>query len=77
MIIISVGRVFCLDIDDISVGRVFCLDIDDCAGVSCNNGTCVDGVNEYTCNCNSGYTGEHCNTGNIVTQVTSSFVCHR
>jgi len=28
------------------------VDIDDCAGAECaNNGTCVDGVAEYTCLC--------------------------
>ena len=27
-----------------------------------NGGTCVDGVNEYTCNCAPDFTGEHCET---------------
>ena len=39
-------------------------DIDDCVGVSCsNNGTCVDMVDDYTCNCVEGFTGQHCETG--------------
>ena len=34
--------------------------IDDCAGVSCGHGTCVDGVNAYTCACEVGWVGDHC-----------------
>jgi hypothetical protein len=30
--------------------------IDDCAGVNCGNGTCVDGVDSYSCTCTQGYT---------------------
>ena len=36
-------------------------DIDDCGGHLCENGgQCVDGVNEYTCNCADGYDGQYC-----------------
>ena len=39
-------------------------DIDACLGVSCrNNGTCVDMVDDYICNCVQGFTGKHCQTG--------------
>ena len=38
-------------------------DIDDCEGVECNNGTCEDQVNDYICDCQEGYTGDHCETG--------------
>ena len=35
------------------------LDIDDCVHHTCaNGGLCVDGVNNYSCNCSAGYTGE-------------------
>ena len=34
--------------------------IDECAGVNCNNGTCVDGIAEYTCSCNAGFEGDAC-----------------
>jgi uncharacterized protein YfaP (DUF2135 family) len=33
-----------------------CRNIDDCEGHSCgSNGRCVDGINEYTCDCESGF----------------------
>ena len=36
-------------------------DTDDCASMVCQHGgTCQDGVNEYTCLCASGYTGDLC-----------------
>ena len=38
-------------------------DIDDCSSNPCQNGgTCIDGVNMYTCNCGVGYNGDHCDT---------------
>ena len=43
------------------------LDIDDCEASPCKNGgTCIDGVDSYTCNCVSGYTGHDCETGSVV-----------
>jgi Notch-like protein len=36
------------------------VDFDDCVNSTCNNGTCVNGVDEYTCDCDAGYTGEFC-----------------
>eukprot|EP00794_Sanderia_malayensis_P003060 gene3060-3523_t len=37
--------------------------IDECATKPCrNNGTCVDGINSFTCRCRAGYTGKHCQT---------------
>ena len=42
-------------------------DRDGCASSPCQNGgTCFDGINMYTCICDDGYTGFHCETGNIL-----------
>ena len=39
-------------------------DIDECLADPCQNGgVCVDGVNEYSCDCLDGYSGVHCETG--------------
>eukprot|EP00494_Astrolonche_serrata_P007219 UN07246 len=34
--------------------------IDDCVGHGCVNGTCVDGLESYTCECDVGYEGDMC-----------------
>ena len=40
------------------------LDIDECASEPCfSNASCDDGINEFSCVCLSGYTGEFCETG--------------
>ena len=41
--------------------NAYILDVNECATNPCqNNGTCIDGVNEYNCNCVAGYTGTEC-----------------
>jgi hypothetical protein len=43
-------------------GDVCEINIDDCLGVDCGTGTCVDGVTNYTCDCDAFYSGDHCET---------------
>ena len=38
--------------------------MDECVNHTCANGaSCVDGVNNYSCNCQPGFTGDRCQTG--------------
>ena len=46
-------------------------DMDDCNPNLCRNGgTCTDDINNYSCKCADGYTGENCETGMIVNQLS-------
>ena len=39
-------------------------DVDDCVNHTCqNDGSCVDGVNNYSCNCSPEFTGDRCEIG--------------
>ena len=43
------------------------LDIDDCYPSPCeNNGTCIDGVNNYTCACVPGFEGKNCTISKLL-----------
>ena len=54
-------------------------DINDCVNHTCQNGgSCVDGVNNFTCNCLKGYTGSHCQTGiprYLLIDTLNNFTC--
>ena len=42
---------------------MFLTDINDCFNHTClNGGSCVDGVNSYTCRCVAGFKGDRCET---------------
>ena len=50
-----------------SSGRVkFAAAIDNCAVSPCKNeARCVDGLNDFTCECRRGFSGETCEIGNV------------
>ena len=55
--------------------------INDCSSHPCQNGKCIDGINNYTCNCNStGFQGRHCqydiNECNTVKPCKNNGTCH-
>ncbi len=40
------------------------VDIDECLSNPCRNGsTCIQGINAFTCQCPTGFTGQTCDTG--------------
>jgi len=46
-------------------------DINDGEEVSCHNGTCIDGIDTYWCDCVIGYVGSHCDEGKILAQIAA------
>ena len=51
----------------IFTNQYFSSDIDECASIPCQNGgTCIDGINSYTCVCVPGHAGDNCEIGNIL-----------
>ena len=47
------------------ISVLLCLeDIDDCVNHTClNGGSCVDNINNYSCVCGTGFTGNYCQIG--------------
>ena len=42
-------------------------DINDCSPNRClNEGTCIDGVNSYSCSCVKGFNGTNCENGKFM-----------
>ena len=47
--------------------NVYCyLGLDECANNPCVNGKCEDGDNSYTCTCDPGFTGPHCDQSTLM-----------
>ena len=42
---------------------VWFTDIDECGSNPCVNGQCQDGINQYQCMCDPGWTGVNCDVG--------------
>ena len=76
-------EILCL-INDYLVFKVFLFFYSSCL----NGGTCVDGINSYTCSCVAGYTGSNCQhrinpcdsvpclNGATCSNVDGSYDCH-
>ena len=55
----------------------FFVDINECDSNPCENGgTCTDMEDGYECACESGYTGDECETGIVGLQNVVKAYCH-
>ena len=50
-------------------------DINECSDSPCNHGTCDNTNGSYTCHCEQGWTGKHCDVGKKHVQVQCCKVC--
>ena len=54
----------------------YCLvvDIDECASQPCVHGECEDRVDGFTCHCDAGWTGKHCDVGKLPSAIIVTVV---
>ena len=53
---------------------LFFLDIDECEFFPCeNNGTCIDLIDDFSCDCAAGFSGETCETSIFLILKRNSF----
>ena len=53
------------------------VDVDECASHPCQHqGTCVDGINDFTCSCHPGFTGVLCLIGELIITLFRSYYVH-
>ena len=50
--------------------KFFVIDINECANNPCKNGAvCVNLIGSYRCNCKAGYSGNHCETSELISRL--------
>lgn len=59
-----------------NVSQLFFLisDFNECVSSPCVHGTCIDQLHSYTCQCQLGYTGTNCETGQLVLHNTTQLI---
>ena len=59
-----ISYLFTQPVTQASLNVILFKDINECVNHTCQNGgSCKDGVNNYSCNCLPGFTGNRCQTG--------------
>ena len=55
--------------------QFYILDIDECNSGPCqNDGTCVDGINSYSCSCLAGYSGPNCESSEYSSLISIHYI---
>ena len=59
-------RISQFQISNLHIFLQFFIASDECAAHECDHGSCVDGINAYTCQCNTGWTATLCDEGILI-----------